>query len=475
MWAEFLGQNTNVVHACMQANPNHGAELQITSNRGYWMEVAAPPGARFMWVEGVPDALINKAFGMNSNRRLLPPGGRMTIGWSQPQGTSIGQLDVRVEKTNLTQMMSAVVILAELAGTHDAITGKGGRVTGLAEYLTVWQCTGGQVTSMPKGVAEFSRELVGCALNAASGLADPRRVIPIANDVFGPMLSSERANVDALTAFSSGLQKWGRVAAIVTTALAALKVIDQLADVIVEAWTGPGVVSFWLDGTGTAAPPPPQAPPPQPPPPQAPAPQAPPPQAPAPQAPPPQPPAPQAPAPQAPPPSVGTVSAAGRYGSCPFGSNCLIVGFTISGFLPAPGQYTCIFSDGSRYDFSFSGSSVNTACYSADRPDSITVEVNGVRSNTITTDSPPPPPPSQTVSATGRYGSCPFGSNCLIVGFTISGFSPAPGRYTCIFSDGSRYDFSFSGSSVNTACYSADRPDSITVEVNGVRSNTVST
>jgi hypothetical protein len=36
------------------------------------------------------------------------------------------------------------------------------------------------------------------------------------------------------------------------------------------------------------------------------------------------------------------------------------------------------------YDFNFSGTSVGTACYTNDRPDSITVEVNGVRSNTIT-------------------------------------------------------------------------------------------
>ena len=85
------------------------------------------------------------------------------------------------------------------------------------------------------------------------------------------------------------------------------------------------------------------------------------------------------------------------------------------------------------------------------------------------------PPPTPTVSASGRFGSCPFGSNCLIVGFSIANFAAHPGTYTCVFSDGFRASFDVSGAEVVTACYTNDRPDSITIEVNGVRSNTVST
>ena len=43
-----------------------------------------------------------------------------------------------------------------------------------------------------------------------------------------------------------------------------------------------------------------------------------------------------------------------------------------------------------------------------------------------------------------------------------------------MFSDGFRADFSFSGSSVNTACYTADPGDWIEMEINGIRSNRVS-
>jgi hypothetical protein len=210
--------------------------------------------------------------------------------------------------------------------------------------------------------------------------------------------------------------------------------------------------------------------------------------------------------------TVGSVIINSSYGTCQYGSNCLIAGFSLSGFSPVPAVYTCVFSNGARYDFSLSGSSVGTACITNEGGDSITIEVGGVRSATISnnassnatpnlpvvnspvtqtpvaqspvvatpatpaTPAVPAPvagtssPVLGTVSAAGRVGPCTFGSSCLIASFSIAGFSPQPTRYTCIFSDGSRYDFSFGGSSVNTACYTNARPDSITIEVAGVRS-----
>jgi hypothetical protein len=206
---------------------------------------------------------------------------------------------------------------------------------------------------------------------------------------------------------------------------------------------------------------------------------------------------------------VGPVVISSSYGACQFGPNCLIAGFSISGFNPAPPTYTCVFSNGARYDFGFAGSSVGTACVTNERGDSVAIEVAGVRSATVTNNASVTPSPNVsvannpvisnpavvsgpsvqapvvatpspvvsvsspvlgTVSAAARAGSCPYGPSCLIASFSISGFSPQPARYTCIFSDGSRYDFSFGGTSVNTACYTNARPDSIVIEVAGVRS-----
>lgn len=74
------------------------------------------------------------------------------------------------------------------------------------------------------------------------------------------------------------------------------------------------------------------------------------------------------------------------------------------------------------------------------------------------------------VTAFGRIEPCRFGSNCLVVGFTVTGFDPLPGTYVCEFDDGSRYDFTFDSPTVETACSTASADATVTVEVAGVRS-----
>lgn len=117
-------------------------------------------------------------------------------------------------------------------------------------------------------------------------------------------------------------------------------------------------------------------------------------------------------------PTTGSVSLASRVTGCEYGPTCLVAGFSIIGFQPAPETYTCVFANGDRYDFPLAGSTVNTACYTADRPDSITVEVAGTRSNTAsweaapatttattTTTTQPAPQAPQTFSATVGVGT----------------------------------------------------------------------
>lgn len=126
-------------------------------------------------------------------------------------------------------------------------------------------------------------------------------------------------------------------------------------------------------------------------------------------------------------------------------------------------------------------------CFSNDGPEHwVTAQgyesnrvVWGAASTPVATTVPAPnttapvPVTNGSVAAVGRTGPCEFGSACLIASFTISGFSPHPGRYTCVFSDGFRAVFTFSGNSVNTACYTAVPGETIFIEVNGVRSNVV--
>ena len=83
------------------------------------------------------------------------------------------------------------------------------------------------------------------------------------------------------------------------------------------------------------------------------------------------------------------VTAEGRLGPCRFGDECLIVGFTIEGFAGSPQEYVCEFEDGSRFTFRFDSGGVDDACATGSAGAAITVEVDGVRSGTVTRDDVP--------------------------------------------------------------------------------------
>lgn len=71
---------------------------------------------------------------------------------------------------------------------------------------------------------------------------------------------------------------------------------------------------------------------------------------------------------------------------------------------------------------------------------------------------------------TPRLDACGGGPECLVVAFEIDGFAPGPKTFVCEFASGNRYEFRFDSRSVATACSTGDRPDSIVVEVDGLRS-----
>ena len=60
------------------------------------------------------------------------------------------------------------------------------------------------------------------------------------------------------------------------------------------------------------------------------------------------------------------------------------MGFTIDGWAKQPPSWVCEFSSGARYVFRFSSGGADPACSSADVPDSIVVEIEGLRSDPIT-------------------------------------------------------------------------------------------
>lgn len=82
------------------------------------------------------------------------------------------------------------------------------------------------------------------------------------------------------------------------------------------------------------------------------------------------------------------------------------------------------------------------------------------------------PPDGPVVTIIGRVGPCSFGAECLLAGFALHNFNSQPSEFVCEFSDGSRYTFQFTSQEVERACATGDPTDSITIEVDGVRSAT---
>lgn len=80
----------------------------------------------------------------------------------------------------------------------------------------------------------------------------------------------------------------------------------------------------------------------------------------------------------------------GRIDDCRFGADCVIASFSAIGFA-SEGEYVCEFGDGSRFTFRYAGGGAIDACSTSGANPSITIEIDGVRSATITRDEPDGP------------------------------------------------------------------------------------
>ena len=77
------------------------------------------------------------------------------------------------------------------------------------------------------------------------------------------------------------------------------------------------------------------------------------------------------------------------------------------------------------------------------------------------------------VAIVGTVGPCKFGDDCLIADFAIQNFETPQDEFVCEFENGSRYTFRFDGAGAEAACATSAVGGTITIEVGGVRSETI--
>lgn len=112
----------------------------------------------------------------------------------------------------------------------------------------------------------------------------------------------------------------------------------------------------------------------------------------------------------------------------------------------------------------------------------VAIATTSPRTDPPATTAPQPPtvpsttttlPAAAQIVISGEMRPCRYGANCLVASFTIEGFDEHPGRFTCIYPN-SRSDFGFNDDDVDEACLTADEGDTITIEIDGIRSATIS-
>jgi hypothetical protein len=84
-----------------------------------------------------------------------------------------------------------------------------------------------------------------------------------------------------------------------------------------------------------------------------------------------------------------------------------------------------------------------------------------------------PAPTGPRVEIVTRTAPCKFGSSCLVAGFVLHGFDAPPSEFVCEFASGNRFTFNADTFSVEQACATGTPGDSITIEVGGIRSQTI--
>lgn len=89
-----------------------------------------------------------------------------------------------------------------------------------------------------------------------------------------------------------------------------------------------------------------------------------------------------------------------------------------------------------------------------------------------TSTTPTSDPDERSIVIRGRIEDCRFGADCLIASFSADGFPPE-GDYVCEFDDGSRFAFRYAGGGGLDACATSGASPSITIEIDGVRSATI--
>ena len=211
-WVDVIGNPSGSTHSCARTGEPRDdgteiAEVEIKSNRGTFQWVQVPANNReYLWVEGQPDFVrtwIANTFDSGTTI-LLRPGGRMTIGYRQPD--SAEQYAFTTYGDNPALLLSTIYHLVD-AGMDKAFDTAGG-------WVVVAKCLGAVDVDLANLDEPAALEipnpgtLIKCVANTiADFYNDPSKAVDTAEDLLG---GPGGISADDLTNVSQSLYKAGK-------------------------------------------------------------------------------------------------------------------------------------------------------------------------------------------------------------------------------------------------------------------------
>lgn len=213
-WAELQDPALDVLLACAGTNRADGVErveVQVKNNRGLMQEIAIPEGVAYADVEGQPEYVREAVRKLTGGRDvvLLPPGARLSIGFTRPNDDREVQLVPRV---------SSLALAADLAVRLSDLADEQGSDFLLVAVLQLQQCADadgallrGILPQSLSDVRDFVADMAVCLASAGGG-SNLAKAVSIAEQYVALRQDVPLALVQSDRAFGPLVEKWaGRI------------------------------------------------------------------------------------------------------------------------------------------------------------------------------------------------------------------------------------------------------------------------
>lgn len=229
-WINVIGSRSGIVHVCGKENTDASGrvrgELQLKSNRGYFIAVTIPDSPDYVWVANQSDGdrqVIASALGFDKNRRvMLSPGQWMTIGYTRPAAGALREISLSAgPDQNSLKLIAASFLTDLLPVDNDVSQARIASVIGLCDVFK------GNFKPSP-GVLSAA---VSCLADRIPDLAGNRNIFP--KGLPGGM---------PVEKLRSGLSKALKVKTVLTnfTTVAGILMSDAYVDPVYFSVAGPG-------------------------------------------------------------------------------------------------------------------------------------------------------------------------------------------------------------------------------------------